>query len=70
MPESKKCRGCDGRGVTKEKKILEVVLDKGAPEGHKIVFRSEADQKPGEVAGDVVFVCTQLVSKSISFYSF
>eukprot|EP01055_Gregarina_sp_Pseudo9_P004115 Gregarina_sp_Pseudo_9__4114@NODE_425_length_2857_cov_75_667850_g402_i0_p1_GENE_NODE_425_length_2857_cov_75_667850_g402_i0NODE_425_length_2857_cov_75_667850_g402_i0_p1_ORF_typecomplete_len417_score96_41DnaJ_C/PF01556_18/8_6e53DnaJ/PF00226_31/6_7e24DnaJ_CXXCXGXG/PF00684_19/1_2e13AntiTRAP/PF15777_5/3_7AntiTRAP/PF15777_5/0_0028HypA/PF01155_19/2_5HypA/PF01155_19/1_9SerH/PF06873_11/9_5e02SerH/PF06873_11/3_4_NODE_425_length_2857_cov_75_667850_g402_i013682618 len=56
MPEDKKCGTCHGKGVVKDKKILEVVLEKGAPDGFPIVFSEEADEKPGEVAGDVVFI--------------
>jgi DnaJ family protein A protein 2 len=45
--------------VIKERKILEVHIDKGVPNRHKIVFSSEADEKPGEIPGDVVFVVEQ-----------
>lgn len=38
----------------KEKKILEVQIDKGAPNGEKYVFHGEADELPGTEPGDVV----------------
>lgn len=38
----------------KEKKILEVTIDKGAPNGEKYVFHGEADEYPDIEAGDVV----------------
>eukprot|EP01056_Protomagalhaensia_sp_Gyna25_P001777 Protomagalhaensia_sp_Gyna_25__1776@NODE_1935_length_1402_cov_110_157740_g1594_i0_p1_GENE_NODE_1935_length_1402_cov_110_157740_g1594_i0NODE_1935_length_1402_cov_110_157740_g1594_i0_p1_ORF_typecomplete_len417_score84_58DnaJ_C/PF01556_18/1_1e52DnaJ/PF00226_31/7_9e24DnaJ/PF00226_31/8_9e03DnaJ_CXXCXGXG/PF00684_19/1_1e12AntiTRAP/PF15777_5/0_46AntiTRAP/PF15777_5/0_26Integrin_beta/PF00362_18/0_33SerH/PF06873_11/7_7HypA/PF01155_19/8HypA/PF01155_19/3_6Zf_RING/PF16744_5/4_9Zf_RING/PF16744_5/1_2e03_NODE_193 len=56
MPNDKKCSTCQGKGVVKDKKILEIALEKGAPDGFPIVFSEEADQRPGEVAGDVVFI--------------
>eukprot|EP01054_Gregarina_sp_Poly1_P010725 Gregarina_sp_Poly_1__10724@NODE_814_length_6190_cov_237_531439_g591_i0_p2_GENE_NODE_814_length_6190_cov_237_531439_g591_i0NODE_814_length_6190_cov_237_531439_g591_i0_p2_ORF_typecomplete_len417_score71_01DnaJ_C/PF01556_18/1_3e52DnaJ/PF00226_31/1_1e22DnaJ_CXXCXGXG/PF00684_19/2_3e13AntiTRAP/PF15777_5/33AntiTRAP/PF15777_5/20AntiTRAP/PF15777_5/3_6AntiTRAP/PF15777_5/0_0055HypA/PF01155_19/0_63HypA/PF01155_19/4_1FYVE_2/PF02318_16/23FYVE_2/PF02318_16/11_NODE_814_length_6190_cov_237_531439_g591_i046805930 len=56
MPSDKKCSSCQGKGVVKDKKVLEIVLEKGAPDNFPIVFSEEADERPGEVAGDVVFV--------------
>jgi len=40
--------------VVKEKKVLEVQIDKGAPNGEKYVFHGEADEYPGVEPGDVV----------------
>jgi DnaJ family protein A protein 2 len=52
--EKDKCKTCDGKKVVKEKKIIEVQIDKGAPNGEKYVFHGEADEFPGIEAGDVV----------------
>lgn len=52
--EKDKCQTCDGKKVTKEKKILEVQIDKGAPNGEKYVFHGEADEYPDIEPGDVV----------------
>lgn len=53
------CNTCGGKGkifsTKKEKEILEVYIEKGAPDGHKIVFYEKADEKPDEEAGDVHF---------------
>ncbi len=49
-----KCKECDGKKVTKEKKVLEVQIDKGAPNGEKYVLHGEADEYPGIEPGDVV----------------
>lgn len=81
IPSNKKCKTCTGRGTTKERKVLELSLSAGAPENHKLVFNGEADEHPGEIAGDVVFVCRQkpnsqfvrkgdhlLMEKKISLY--
>lgn len=59
IPPNKKCRNCSGQGVVKEKKVLEVFIQRGVPDRHKIVFAGDADQKPNEIPGDVVFVVDQ-----------
>eukprot|EP01069_Polyplicarium_translucidae_P012422 Polyplicarium_translucidae@DN5187_c0_g1_i1.p1 len=59
MNDSRKCKPCRGDGTVREKKILSVYVDPGAPNGHKVTFSGEADQRPGEVPGDVVFVIEQ-----------
>lgn len=59
MPESKKCRKCTGGGTVKERKVLEVFVEQGAPHNHKVVFTGEADEKPGETPGDVIFIIEQ-----------
>jgi len=51
-----RCKKCVGRKVVEEKKIIAVEIDKGMKEGKKIVFRGDADEAPGCVAGDLVFV--------------
>jgi DnaJ family protein A protein 2 len=52
--EKDKCKECLGKKVLKEKKILEVQIDKGAPNGEKYVFHGEADEFPEIEPGDVV----------------
>eukprot|EP01053_Blabericola_migrator_P004835 Blabericola_migrator_1__4834@NODE_2538_length_2633_cov_265_940374_g1588_i0_p1_GENE_NODE_2538_length_2633_cov_265_940374_g1588_i0NODE_2538_length_2633_cov_265_940374_g1588_i0_p1_ORF_typecomplete_len418_score91_68DnaJ_C/PF01556_18/4_4e53DnaJ/PF00226_31/6_8e23DnaJ/PF00226_31/1_4e04DnaJ_CXXCXGXG/PF00684_19/9_1e15AntiTRAP/PF15777_5/0_14AntiTRAP/PF15777_5/0_0008DAG1/PF05454_11/0_47DAG1/PF05454_11/1_7e02HypA/PF01155_19/1_1HypA/PF01155_19/58_NODE_2538_length_2633_cov_265_940374_g1588_i012462499 len=59
IPPEKHCATCLGKGVVREKKTLEVILEKGMAEGYPIVFQEEADQKPNEVPGDIVFICKQ-----------
>lgn len=62
-----RCQECNGQGkmykkgvkVVKERKILEVHVEKGMKHGQKIVFAGEADEAPGMLAGDVVFVVQQ-----------
>lgn len=56
IKESDKCKPCRGKKVVKERKVLEVHIEKGMKNGQKITFRGEADQAPGTVAGDIVFV--------------
>merc|ERR1711912_201061 len=50
------CKACNGNKTTKERKILEIHVEKGMEEGHKITFRGEGDQEPDIEPGDVVIV--------------
>lgn len=56
MNEADKCKVCKGKKTVKDRKVLEVVIEKGMKNGQKIKFRGEADELPGTIAGDVVFV--------------
>ena len=56
MRESDRCKTCKGKKVKKERKVLEVHIEKGMLNGQKITFHGEADQAPGTVPGDIVFV--------------
>jgi len=58
------CPKCSGTGKdvakgvrqVKERKILEVPIDKGVKNGKKIKFDGESDEHPGLLPGDVIFV--------------
>jgi DnaJ homolog subfamily A member 2 len=54
------CPMCEGQGYmaqTKtERKVLEVVIDKGMKNNEKITFRGAADEVPGMEPGDINFV--------------
>jgi len=54
------CSACEGQGFSYDMKrtteVLEVNVQKGAPDGHKITFHNKADEIPDGDAGDVVFV--------------
>jgi DnaJ family protein A protein 2 len=56
IPQKDKCKECNGKKVTNERKVLNVHVDKGMQEGQRITFAGEADQAPNTVAGDVIFV--------------
>lgn len=62
IPEKSKCKKCSGGGTCKERKVLEVYIEKGVPDGHRIVFRGEADERPDTIPGDVRFIVQQQVS--------
>ena len=39
-----KCKNCKGRCVVEEEKVLELNIEKGTPEGHRFVFKEDADE--------------------------
>merc|ERR1740127_16250 len=57
------CGSCSGTGKTystkQEREVLEVHIQKGATDGHKVTFREMADEHPDMDAGDVIFVLKQ-----------
>jgi len=57
------CNSCGGQGKSfttkQEREILEVHIQKGSPDGHKIPFREMADEQPDADTGDVIFVVKQ-----------
>lgn len=59
ISERFRCQACNGEKVTKERKVLEVYVDKGMQNGQKITFSGEANAAPGLAAGDVVVVLKQ-----------
>ncbi|KAJ6727457.1 CHAPERONE PROTEIN DNAJ 2-RELATED [Salix purpurea] len=50
-----RCPQCKGEKVVQEKKVLEVVVEKGMQNGQKVTFPGEADEAPDTVTGDIVF---------------
>lgn len=51
-----RCKTCRGNKVSKERKVLEVAIDKGARNKQKVKFNGESNAAPGILPGDVVFV--------------
>ncbi|KAL1917481.1 uncharacterized protein VTP21DRAFT_3874 [Calcarisporiella thermophila] len=51
-----RCKQCNGKKITNERKVLEVHIDKGMREGQKITFSGEGDQLPGVIPGDVIIM--------------
>lgn len=51
-----KCKVCNGKKLSQERKILEVFVEKGMANGQSITFTGEADQSPGIIPGDIVIV--------------
>ncbi|KAK7095955.1 dnaJ homolog subfamily A member 1-like [Littorina saxatilis] len=51
-----RCKTCVGQKIVKERKILEVHIDKGMKDGQQIRFSGEGDQEPGLEPGDIVIV--------------
>lgn len=57
------CDSCGGQGKSfktkQEREVLEVMIQKGSPDGNKVVFREMADEHPDADTGDVIFVLKQ-----------
>merc|ERR1719350_1917630 len=57
------CSACGGNGKSfttkQEREVLEVAIQKGSPDNHKVQFREMADEHPDADAGDVHFVLKQ-----------
>lgn len=51
-----RCKECEGRKIIRDKKVLEVHIDKGMKDGQQIRFSGEGDQEPGLEPGDIVIV--------------
>lgn len=56
IDEKDKCKSCKGQKVYKDRKVLEVLIEKGMKHGSKIKFAGEADEIPGTIPGDVVII--------------
>jgi DnaJ family protein A protein 2 len=50
------CQKCKGKKVVSDVKTLEVEIMKGMTNKQKITFEGEADERPGMIAGDIIFV--------------
>jgi len=64
IPEKDKCKGCHGEKTTKEKKTLEVFINKGMRNGEKIPYVGEADEAPDQTPGDVIVVLQQVENET------
>jgi len=57
------CDQCGGQGKSfktkQDREVLEVMIQKGSPDGHKIKFAEMADEHPDADAGDVIFTLKQ-----------
>merc|ERR1719469_557741 len=57
------CDACGGEGKSfqtkQQREVLDILIQKGSPDNHKVQFREMADEHPDADAGDVVFVLKQ-----------
>ncbi|KAI3380939.1 hypothetical protein SNEBB_006776 [Seison nebaliae] len=53
------CKNCNGHKTVKDRKILEVHVEKGMMNGKEIRFSGEGDQLPGKTAGDIVITLNE-----------
>lgn len=63
IDEKDKCKECNGKKVIKDKKVIEVNVEKGAPNGEKYVFHGESDQHPDKEPGDVIISVNEVEHK-------
>lgn len=56
ISERDMCKTCKGNQVVKEKKVIEITVDKGVPNHHKCKFHGESDEAPGLLPGDLVVI--------------
>jgi len=49
------CPFCKGTKVSTDDEYFTVTIERGMPDGHRIVFEQEADEAPDTVPGDVIF---------------
>lgn len=54
------CKGCKGKKKIKSEETLEVHIEKGMKDGHKIVFHGKGDQEIGLEPGNIVIVIDEL----------
>jgi len=49
------CPFCKGTKVADGEETIELIIERGMPDGHEIVFEQEADERPDEIPGDLIF---------------
>jgi DnaJ family protein A protein 2 len=53
---AKMCKPCQGKKIKKEKKTIQVEVDKGAPNGERYTKHGEGDEVPDVEPGDLIIV--------------
>lgn len=51
-----RCKNCNGKKTVRDRKILEVHVEKGMMDGQRICFSGEGDQEPELQPGDIIIV--------------
>ncbi|KAI9709445.1 MAG: hypothetical protein M1820_003205 [Bogoriella megaspora] len=64
--DNQKCKKCKGERVVITKKVLELYIPRGSIEGEKIVLQGEADQRPGQEPGDIIFELSEVPHEKFS----
>ena len=44
FPDKDRCKKCNAEKVIRDRKVLEVHVDKGMKDGHKFTFRGDSNQ--------------------------
>jgi DnaJ family protein A protein 1 len=61
------CKSCDGDGLVRKKETIEVVIDKGMMDGHRLTFHGMADEEQGKTTGDVVIILDEKPAPGFDF---
>ena len=64
MDPSKMCKECKGKKIAREKKKINVEIDKGAPNNEKYVKHGEGNEVPDIEAGDLIVVIREKKHKN------
>ena len=56
---SEVCPHCHGNKIVREKKKIEITIEKGMENNQNLVFRGEAEQLPDRLPGDLIMVIKQ-----------
>lgn len=56
ISDKDRCKQCNGRKTVRERKVLEVHIDKGMRDGQKIIFSGEGDHEPDSQPGDIIIL--------------
>ena len=59
-----KCPHCGGTKVEIGEEEMFIIIEKGMPDQHRLVFEAEADQSPDTIPGDLVFIVDTLPHKT------
>jgi len=51
-----RCKQCSGKRILKDRKLVQIHVDKGMSDGEKIVLHGEGDQEPDIAPGDIIIV--------------
>ncbi len=57
--ERDRCSVCFGHRTTRTQEMISLVVPAGAPDGHRVVFPSLADEEPGSETGDLEVILKQ-----------
>lgn len=56
ISEKDRCKHCNGRKTVRERKVLDVHIEKGMRDGQKIIFTEEGDHEPDSKPGDIIIL--------------
>jgi len=56
LSPSDRCKNCAGKRIIKDRKLVQIHVDKGMQDGEKITLAGEGDQEPDVAPGDIIIV--------------